>query len=41
MLMGQPMDAIGQRETLEESRQQRIEELENDLFDTEQRASLL
>lgn len=31
MLMGQPMDAIGRRETQEESRQNRIDELETDL----------
>jgi len=41
MLMGQPMDAIAQRENIEESRQKRIEELEKDLVDHEQRSSLL
>lgn len=40
-LVGIPQDAIGQRETIEESRQKRIEELENDLFETENRANIL
>lgn len=33
MLMGQPNDAIAQRENIEESRYKRIEELEKDLVD--------
>ena len=33
MLIGQPMDEIGKRETLEESRQKKIEDLESDLAD--------
>ena len=33
MLIGQPMDEIGKRESLEESRQKKIEELEGDLAD--------
>ena len=41
MLIGQPMDEIGKRETLEESRQKRIEELEGDLADQESRAAIL
>ena len=40
-LVGIPQDAIGQRETIEESRQKRIEELESDLFETENRANIL
>jgi len=41
MLIGQPMDAIAQRETAEQSRQQRIEELEKELLESETKASLL
>ena len=41
MLTGQPMDAIAQRETVEETRQKRIEELENDLEESESRFSVL
>ena len=41
MLIGQPMDEIGKRETLEESRQKKIEELESDLADQESRAAIL
>ena len=41
MLIGQPMDEIGKRETLEESRQKKIEDLESDLADQESRAAIL
>ena len=41
MLIGQPMDAIAQREHLEESTYKRIEELEKDLTDQEARNSVL
>ena len=41
MLIGQPTDAIGQREMMEETRQKRIEELENDLMEGEVRSGLL
>lgn len=41
MLIGQPMDSIAQRESAEESRQKRIQELDNDLLSQEARANLL
>lgn len=41
MLMGQPMDSIGQRESAEESRQKRIQELDNDLLQQEARTNTL
>ena len=41
MLMGQPMDSIGQRESAEESRQKRIQELDDDLLQQEARTNTL
>ena len=41
LLMGQPLDAVGQRETQEESRQKRIDELEQELLEQETRANML
>ena len=41
MVIGLPMDAVGKREEQEESKAKRIEELENDLAESEDRAGAL
>ena len=41
MVIGLPMDTVGKREEQEESRAKRIEELENDLAQSEDRANSL